>query len=239
MGNATALYQLGVCYLEGEICPKNSNSAIELLRMASEKGSMKAINKLGLIYIYGIGVPRDMEMSKHYLETGIQNNDSESMYMMSVYYFELCRLNNQVTDVIFFDLVKDTLRNDSPARREVFWLRKSANEGYSGAQRALGMRCEHRKDKSESIYWYKIACSQNEPVSCNNLAKIYFKGEDVLRDVSLSFKLWVKTINIQPDYLEALENLANCYEYGQGTPKDFGEANSLRMKIEYIRSKTK
>jgi TPR repeat protein len=58
-GDASAEYQLGVMYEEGQDLPKDTTEALKWYRKAAEQGNATAQTNLGAAYANGQGVPQD------------------------------------------------------------------------------------------------------------------------------------------------------------------------------------
>ena len=58
-GNATAQYNLGVMYYNGQGVPQDYKEAVRLYRLAAEQGLARAQSNLGVMYRKGRGVPQD------------------------------------------------------------------------------------------------------------------------------------------------------------------------------------
>ena len=58
-GDASAEYQLGLMYEEGQDLPKDTTEAMKWWRKAAEQGDATAQNSLGFMYDHGRGVPED------------------------------------------------------------------------------------------------------------------------------------------------------------------------------------
>ena len=58
-GDPESMYNLGVCYEEGDGCHQDPAAAFGWYRKAAERGYARAQNSLGLCYQYGFGVDSD------------------------------------------------------------------------------------------------------------------------------------------------------------------------------------
>ena len=52
---------------------------------------------------------------------------------------------------------------------------------------------------SKSVYWYKKACSQNQPEACNNLGNLYEKGEGCEQNLEEALLLYKKSSDLGYD----------------------------------------
>jgi len=58
-GDATAQFNLGFMYCDGEGVPQDYKEAVKWYRMAAEQGNATAQNNLGFMYCKGQGVPQN------------------------------------------------------------------------------------------------------------------------------------------------------------------------------------
>ena len=69
VGDANAMFNLGVCYYEGLFgMPQNHDKALELWQKAGELGSADAYYNIGSVYHFGEGVEMDKKKADHYYE---------------------------------------------------------------------------------------------------------------------------------------------------------------------------
>ena len=68
-GDATAQYNLGIMYDNGQGVPQDYKEAIKWYRLAAEQGNAKAQYNLGAMYDNGEGVPQDYARSCEVVST--------------------------------------------------------------------------------------------------------------------------------------------------------------------------
>ena len=76
-GNASAQFNLGVLYRDGQGVPKNEETAVKWFRLAAEQGNANAQYSLGLMYGTGQGVIQDWVYAHMWGNLGASNG-SES-----------------------------------------------------------------------------------------------------------------------------------------------------------------
>ena len=78
--NAHSMYQLALCYMEGEKgLQKNVAKAIELFQKSGKLGHVDSYNELGKVYQYGRdGVESDLKNARHYYELGAIGGNSSA-----------------------------------------------------------------------------------------------------------------------------------------------------------------
>ena len=76
-GDATAQYNLGLCYANGDGVAKDCYEAVKWYRKSAEQGDATAQNNLGLCYEDGVGVTKDLneaiEWYRKAAQQGIDN----------------------------------------------------------------------------------------------------------------------------------------------------------------------
>jgi len=72
-GDASAQYNLGVMYADGEGVPQDDKEAVKWYRMAADQGNATAQNNLALIYARGNGVPQDYREAYAWLSVAKAN----------------------------------------------------------------------------------------------------------------------------------------------------------------------
>lgn len=97
------------------------------------------------------------------------------------------------------------------------WLTKSAEQRYADAMGEMGNvhymgLLGQPKDAGKALDWYKMAVEAGSPEATYTLARIYFDGQYVERDVNYSYILLEKSAEL--NYHEAMYVLATHYEQG-------------------------
>lgn len=84
MGNAHAIYMLGVEYAEGRLVTQDVAKAHELWLKAGKLGCSDAYNELGNAYFNGEGVEEDKKKAKHYYELSAIMGDVAARYFLGL-----------------------------------------------------------------------------------------------------------------------------------------------------------
>jgi len=167
-GNAHAPATLALAYITGRGAPRDLGQARELLSLAASKGDSaaasalealsgtlseenaltylalaacrekpaSAMTALGIAFAVGDGVPRDERKSRACLRRAAEEGDAEGQYELSA-----------------------ALAESAP-RESAAWLRKSATQGYVGAEEELGRQCLEAGDWGGARNWYSLAAEQ-------------------------------------------------------------------------------
>jgi len=86
-GDASAQYNLGVMYANGEGVPQNASTAVEWYRKAAEQGHASAQNNLGLMYANGEGVPQNASTSAEWYRKAAEQGDADAQFKLSASYY--------------------------------------------------------------------------------------------------------------------------------------------------------
>ena len=85
-GNATAQFNLGVMYDNGEGVPKDDAEAVRWYRLAAEQGTAAAQFNLGLMYANGEGVPEDDAEAVRWYRLAAEQGDATAQSILGLMY---------------------------------------------------------------------------------------------------------------------------------------------------------
>jgi TPR repeat protein len=85
-GNATAQYNLGFMYNNGEGVPQDDAEAVKWYRLAAEQGNAGAQKNLGVMYQIGKGVPQDDAEAVKWYRLAAEQGDADAQYKLGVMY---------------------------------------------------------------------------------------------------------------------------------------------------------
>lgn len=181
LGNAEALYRIGICQEKGQGVPEDAEAAIKSNRKAAEQGFAEAQNVLGNCYANGKGVEADKnEAAKWYRKAAEQEFDEAQCNLAACY-----EQGNGVK------------KDDTEAFR---WYRKAAEHGNAKAQNAIGdsylLGKGVEKDEQEAVKWYRKAAEQDYTEALCNLGKCYKDGKGVPQDGDAALELYRKASEI-------------------------------------------
>ena len=117
-GDATAQYNLGICYYNGDGVAVDKAEAVKWLRKAAEKGHLQAQTLIGAFYFQGDGVAEDQAEAVKWFRKAAEKGHPESQTMLG-----MCYLNGEGVAADKTEAVK--------------WLWKAAEQGYLLAQEEL------------------------------------------------------------------------------------------------------
>lgn len=115
---------------------------------------------------------------------------------------------------------------DADRDQGLFWIRKSASQGYAQAQDLMGCLLYRGgilpQDKAEAVKWFRKAAEQGDPYAQSNLGYCYLKGEGVSKDPIEAVRLF--RLAAAKGEVKAQRHLGFILEAGEGVPKDYLEA---------------
>ncbi|XP_051867007.1 protein sel-1 homolog 1-like [Pristis pectinata] len=87
-GSTNALGFLGKMYSEGnEVVPQSNETALMYFRMAAERGNPIGLTGLGLVYLYGKGVPVDYDEALKYFKKAADKGWVDGQFQLGVMYY--------------------------------------------------------------------------------------------------------------------------------------------------------
>ncbi|GBC04102.1 hypothetical protein RclHR1_05510003 [Rhizophagus clarus] len=205
-GDANAIFNLVICYENGEGTEKDLKKAFYWYQKAAESGHLNAMNSLAIFYVNGEGTEKDLEKAFHWYRKAAESGDTEARNILAFFYE-----NGEGTE-------KDL-------EKTIHWYQKAAESGHLNAMFNLTI-CENEKgtekDLKKAIHWYQKAAESGHLNSMFNLAICYKNGEGTEKNLEKAIYWYQKAAG--NDYLNAMFNLAICYKYGEGTEKDLEKA---------------
>ena len=107
-------------------------------------------------------------------------------------------------------------------KEAVHWYRKSAEQGYAGAQNNLAVMYEKGlgvpKDEHEALKWYRRAAEQGNGYAQHSLGSMYRDGRGGLRDYAEAAK-WIRKAAEQ-GHKGAFKDMGELYWKGSGVPQN-------------------
>lgn len=115
-GNVDAQYNVAMNFLNGdEGFPKDYIKAKKWFELASNQGDPSAQNALGIMYLNGFGVEKNIDTSEYFYRLAANNNHENAQLQLAL-----------------------ILLNKEGAKKEaIFWLEKASSHGNVEAQEKL------------------------------------------------------------------------------------------------------
>ncbi|MBR5640374.1 MAG: sel1 repeat family protein [Muribaculaceae bacterium] len=237
-GDAEAQYQLGNCYLNGYDVDKDDKQAVYWFTKAAKQGHPQAQCDLAVCYANGEGVDVDEQKMVYWYQKAADQDDPVALRGLYLCYAmgtgvevdedkALDYLTRAAeTGLILAQHELGVYYYNEGMPEEAFpWFVKAAEQGFARSQNELGLLYQDgegvEQDIEKAAYWFEKAAMQGHPGGMNNIAAIYF-NEGKYENAIPWLEMATKT-----EYVEALYNLAICYEKGYGVEKDIEKAKSL------------
>ena len=221
---------------------------------AAECGEVYACSRLGVMYFYGNGLPKDIakayEFTKRAADAGMADaqcmmhefcfkQESFIDYNLGKYYLEKAAKAGMVFAqnkmALFYTGEYDTPKDD---KKCVYWLRKAAEQGDTLAQYLLGKAYLHEFTEDgaplsypDAIEWLNKAAQQDEAAALLRLGCLYREGKGVSRNPALAVQYFKKAV--EQDDEEACVILAEMYFYGDCVEQDSDMARIYLAKAEH------
>lgn len=191
-GHAEALYQLGICHYYGYGVPSNQSQAAEFWEVAANTGHAEAQYQLGNCYYYGNGVDAHRGRAKHWYAKAGEQGHAEALYKLS-----MCCLDEE---------------------ERFMWCEKAAELGHAEAQFQMGMYYDDddtwvvQPSYDKARYWYAKAAEHDTIIEAQSCL-------DALDEAREQMEQWMH--EAPQGNPEVLYGLAECYEFGAGTERDY------------------
>jgi TPR repeat protein len=204
---AQDIYDHGVAVLRTNLTAAATEEALILFRAAAEKGNPSAQHALGVAYLGGLGVKKDVEQGLAWLEKSAAQKNPEAL-------FKLASLRARGIELP---------RDDAKAAE---LARAAAEQGHVEAEYNLAtLYATGRgvpKDIKEAAKWYQKAAEAGHPIAQSNLGVLYATGDGVEKSQSEALKWWQKAA--EQGQRSAQFNLAHALREGKIIPQDLVEA---------------
>ena len=145
LGNASAQYNLGNCYYNGEGVDKDYKQAVFWYTKAAEQGNAFAQNNLGNCYYNGEGVDKDYKQAVCWYTKAAKLGNASAQYNVGNCYYN-----------------GEGVAQDY--EKAVYWYNEAAKLGNARGQYNLG-NCYYNgegvaQDYEKAVYWYAKAAEQ-------------------------------------------------------------------------------
>ncbi len=211
-GSAEGAHRLALVFAQGDGgTPRNEARAVELFGLAAEKGHQRAQLNLGMLYLRGQGVPRDVVQARAWLEKAAAAGDPYALYVLgrameegsgpvgadSIRAANLYRQAAEKGHPLAALRYGMALADGVGVKRDVVaaqrWLIHAQQSGVPEAALALGdmaARTPVSRDKAtnakalqSAINWLEVAARAGVPSAQFKLANAYYAGAGVTRDL--------------------------------------------------------
>eukprot|EP01033_Poteriospumella_lacustris_P003325 gene3326-2454_t len=216
-GHASAKYNIGDSYFEGEGVEKDMAEGVKWYLSAALDGHVAAQNDLAFCYDHGLGVASDPAEAVRWFRIAADHGDSEGAFNLAVCYETGRGMPHNRPDEV------EALR----------WLRISAEEGGLQAMVLIGSYYEDgmaglEPNETEAVAWYRRASEQNHPEAFVMLGSCYERGIGVEQNFEETANMHRRAAEL--GLAQGQYNLGSCYARGIGVPEDWTEAAKLFLQ---------
>lgn len=210
-GSSEGAHRLAIVYAQGLAdTPRNEVRALQLFEKAASAGHTRAQINLGILYMRGLGVPRDLVNARAWLEKAAASGEPQALYTLGramdegseriapdpVRAADLYRRAAEKGHVLAGLRYGLALSEGIGIKRDVAaaqkWLVRARDNGVPEAALAMGdmaARTPASRDKAANertvrtaVSWYEVAAHGGVPSAQFKLANAYFSGVGVARD---------------------------------------------------------
>lgn len=206
-GDPSALYNLGVCYAEGNGVEVDLKKSVTFFLRAVEGGSLDAQNLLGFCYEHGRGVEQDVSRAVELYERAAEADDANATFNLGVCYEE----------------GKGVTRDNAKA---VSHFHHAVDSGHLEAMAKLAACYAKgkgvRKDFNMTVQLCEQATEEGSTTAAATLGWCFEHGHGVEKNLAKAVDLYQYSANA--GHSEGQMHLASCYENGKGVEEDRTEA---------------
>ena len=168
-------------------------------------GNYLGCYNLGVKYLNGIGVSKDVFTAMELFRTTCENNVSIACHNAGT---------------LFLDI------NDTKHAKIFFF--KSCKGYYMSSCSNLGTIYNNEKNYHDAVNLFELACDGSDLMGCNNLGAMYAQGNGVPKNYKKAKELFTKACN--KNIGKGCNNLAQIYSEGLGVSKDIEKSKKLKNK---------
>ena len=225
-----------------ESCYRNDFvGAMSLYRTAAARGDAKiqasAKTRIGILYEWGLGVPRDYaEAWKWFLEAANLGDGFAQAYIGDYYFHGIGRERSFTDALHWYRAAADknvplgisqvgwiylnglgVAPDTAEARR---WYQKGAMLDSPSSEYQLGWIYGHVAplDYAEAMKWYRKAAAHGHPTAENNIGFLYEHGLGVKADYRAAARWY--SLAARAEQPRAMFHLGTLYDRGLGAPRD-------------------
>lgn len=221
----TALYNLGVCLLNGYGCTKNQASALEHFTRAADMNHPRAINALGEMYRDGVEVEQDSAKALSYFAESARSGNSYGQYS---YALELLKKadedgTNAVMAVALLEKAAkqrnlDAMNEYARCLYMSVGIDVSYTNGLEGAEleaeRAKILKADAERAHQAVAWWLHCADKLKHPPAMHSLAKCFMDGRGVDRNEYAAVAWYTRAADL--GHTPSMFSIADCCEKGIG-----------------------
>jgi len=212
-GSSEGAHRLGLVFAEALAgVPRNDRRAAELFEKAANAGHLRAEINIGILYMRGQGVSRDLVQARAWLEKAAASDNPEALYALgrametgegnaladplraADLYRRAAEKGNALAALRYGLALMDGVGAKRDAAAAQRWLIQAQESGVPEAALALAdmsARTPPSRDKAANekilrlaVSWYEVAARAGVPSAQFKLANAYLAGAGVERDAA-------------------------------------------------------
>lgn len=187
LGNADALFNLGILAEDGLGEPKDMGKAEALYTAAANAGGFKAQYRLGMLYSSGGAIPRDEARARHYMGLAARAGDREAAA-------RLAALDSPARPLDEFGQAEELSSRGSHAEAAVLYRRAAAAGNVTARTRLAWMHEAGRgveRDLGEAARLFMQSAEADDAEAQYAIAVMYRTGRGLPRDDRLA-RQWLE-----------------------------------------------
>lgn len=204
-GIAESQFHAALCCLTGYGCQTNNKLAFKYMKQAAMQGYAPAKYGLSVCYDRGIGTSPNINKAQKLAHEAAQEEILEAQSDYGIY----CSANNDIPN-------------------SIYWLQKSAEQGYAPAQYNLGWAYSSTNNFNLAFEWMTLAAANNYSLAKVGLSNAYLWGYEQYRNLEKGVALLKELTANGNTY--AQYQLAKCYINGYGVDYNYELAKELTYK---------
>ena len=238
-GDEEMMEFLAHAYLSGDEdgIRRNFKKSFYWWQKLADSGSALGQFNLGLHYVKGCGIKRDLDEAAKWMEKAAESGDEDAPNAMQLYREAVENLKKakagdaaaQATMARFYTNIAGTLNEYGSKEdyKEAFkWAQKSADQGHEDGLYTLALAYHRGRgvevNMDTAIDYYKKGAELEYPPCVHNLGSVYMSGEGIRKNTKKGLGL-IKAA-AEKGYAPAMKDLGLCYQLGNGCEEDLNTA---------------
>lgn len=191
-GDKDSQFKLGQLYTNRQLKAHNPEKAEYWYKLAANQGQLEAQTTLGLMYLNGEGVVKNLRLAAKYLLFATRNEHGKSRSAKSIQKRKEQFSENETKD---YQKGLQAYTNKDYTTALMLWL-PLTNTGNANSEYMIGklyMELEgERKNPHKAEYWLQRAAENGHQEAQTALGLMYFNGDGIEKDLVLASKWLLK-----------------------------------------------
>ena len=216
----------------------------------AQAGNADAQGYLGLLYITGSGVEKDVDKGIEWIKKGAEGGSKQAQLGLGMLY--LSGENVEKDERKGFDLVRKAAEQGEPTAQMIIgqvymrganegnlnierneedglkWMEASAQGEFLKAQKDLGYYWRDKEEYQKAFTYFQSAAENGDAEAQNELGVMYSRGQGTEKDDAKAVELYQKSA--EQGYAIAQSNMGFRYKNGNGVQKDSQKAFEFFLK---------